>query len=182
MNCLNLFQTFGIIISKTMKKISLILLFIFTISFYAQSSNDFFGTWEYQNGNEISRIHLFEQTTIYQGESMVSIAGHFSMIEINSNGVETIVFNSDKPYSELSSTHWHPVILGGMYLAEIDAYRFSFVDNSLPYWLSGHLQLSFINNPNNNSLQLLWKLRVEGMGTINRDFNVPKDIVLTKVD
>lgn len=167
-----------------MKNILIIIALITNINAFSQTlsvnptSNDFLGTWEWQNNNITFRVNFFNDET-YDGSQ--TIRGHFTMLESDNNGNETILFTSDRPI-ENTNQNWLPMINGGRYLDYIDSYRFSLRDNTTNDFLLGTLDLKFLDVPNGSPLQISWKLRIDGMANEDQNFNVPTDITLTKVE
>lgn len=171
-----------------MKNIIIILIFTITSNIYSQTisvnptRDDFIGIWEWQNGNEIFRINFFNQETTYEGETWTSLASHFTMLSIDSSGNETIIYTSDRPMETTIPQNWFPVITGGQYLSYNESYRFALKDNTASTYLLGNLDLKFLATSSGQPLQISWKLRVDGMADENQSFNVPTDIILTKIE
>jgi hypothetical protein len=167
-----------------MKNILIIITLITSINTFSQTisvnptRNDFLGTWEWQNNNVIFRVNFFNES---DGDGTFSLGGHFTMLESDNNGNETILFTSDRPI-ENTNQNWLPMINGGRYLDYIDSYRFSLRDNTTNDFLLGTLDLKFLDVPNGSPLQISWKLRIDGMANEDQNFNVPTDITLTKVE
>lgn len=170
--------------NKKMK--NTLILFALTIGFntFSQNfptsttSNDFLGTWEWQNGTETFRVVFFNDST-YDGSQ--TIRGHFALLETDVNGNETLIYTSDR-LIEGTDQNWIPMINGGRYLDYNDSYRFSLRDNTTDSFLLGVLDLKFLNVSSQSSLLVSWKLRVDGMADEDQNFNVPTDIILTKVE
>ncbi|WP_046756594.1 hypothetical protein [Kordia jejudonensis] len=143
--------------------------------------NPFIGTWEWQNGNRIFRVFLFNQNS--------TTKGHFEMIEVN-NGVETTIYKSNKPYNTQTPQNWHPVISGGYYENSFDG---RIMDNSLNYeapqwdgftlWHSRlRMKILQANNCIGCSTTASWKVAYSDLTPSNKlPLNIPTDIVLTKV-
>lgn len=171
-----------------MKNTIILLVAIISINTYSQTlsvnptRDDLLGTWEWQNGNEVFRINFFNYSYEYEGETWTSLASHFTMLETDTFGNETIIYTSDKPMGSTIPQNWYPVITGGQYLNYIDSYRFWLIDNTANTYLLGNLDIKFLNVPNGSPLQILWKLRIDGMANEGESFNVPTDIILTKID
>ncbi len=171
-----------------MKNIITLIVLSITINNYSQTTSieptrdDLIGTWEWQNGTEIFRINFFNYSYEFEGQPRSKLASHFTMVEIDAIGNETIIYTSDKPMGTTIPQNWPPVITGGQYLDYIDSYRFWLKDNTASTYLLGNLDLKFIDVPFRNPLKVTWKLRVDGMSNANESFNVPTDIILIKVD
>ena len=78
-------------------------IFIITISFLfsniciAQNSDVLLGTWQKQTNNQIFRIELEKETGQYEnGTPRSIILGNFQIIELDANGNESIILNSDQ--------------------------------------------------------------------------------------
>ena len=141
------------------------------------TKDDFIGIWEWQNNNEIFRVDLFEVEI--DGEA--GIDGHFTMVQVDNNGNETVLYTSNR-LIEGTNDYWQPMITGCRYLDYNESYRFFLRDNTSDYFLLGDLYLKFLNNLNSGEpLQISWKLRPRGIRSEDERFNVPTDIVLTKI-
>lgn len=162
---------------KTNKNILTILGLMFTMFSYSQ--NPFHGTWEYQNGNQIFRVHLFEQNS--------TTKGHFEMV-VNNNGIETVIYTSDKPYNSVTSQHWHPVINVGLNNDGISLDG-RVLDNSYDYESSSFnnyqlceswLSMKIIST---NPTAATWKVNYYDIVPNNvPPINIPTNIILTKVN
>lgn len=151
--------------------------------------DNFLGTWEHKDGNIIFRVTLTKLTkhehkngnrpSFYEDH----IQGHFEKVEVNSKGIETLVYTSQKKMGQ-TITDWPFVIYGGTndgirLSAQID-------DNSITqvgdhYYITGVLKCEII--PNTNPKQMTWKVALPlGMRDMEApdEFNIPTDIILTK--
>ncbi|WP_452221649.1 DUF6705 family protein, partial [Lacinutrix salivirga] len=149
-----------------------------TSTLEAQNINDsFVGIWETQNGDEIFRIELFIDN---EGD----ISGHFSKVETTNSGLEILVYESNRPIG--AGFRWGRAIYGssdGTILeAGIDD---NTVDNPLNLPLfSGHLTMTIQPATGSGQVTATWKVeRSSGLksNADNREFNIPTDIILTKV-
>ena len=166
-----------------MKHIIAIIVLAISFSTYSQTQadiptkDDFIGLWEWQNNNEIFRVNLFD----YQEDGETGIGGHFTMLQVDNNGNETVLYTSNR-LIEGTNDYWRPMITGCRYLDYNESYRFFLRDNTSDYFLLGDLYLKFLNNLNSGQpLQISWKLRPGGTRSQDEIFNVPTDIVLTKM-
>jgi hypothetical protein len=138
--------------------------------------NDFIGTWQYQDENNIFRIILVES---FNGDLNDDLDGKFQLIEIQ-NGVEVITFDS----GYIGDTDYFPqwiAITGRIW--DINKFSGMVEDRSNPGYgaLDGRLETELIDN--NGILQLTWKVTKRGLrDTEEPDFNIPTDAVLTKVE
>lgn len=168
-----------------MKNILKLLIFIISVNVFSQTPtanldrNDLLGVWEWHNGNEIFRLNFFNYTYQYEGLPRTSLSSHFTMLTVDPNGNESILYTSDRPM-EGTNEHWMPMIRGGSYLDYNNSYRFSLSDNTTNSFLLGVLYLKFLNTPTGSPLQNSWKLEVDGMASVGENFNVPRDIILIK--
>ena len=149
----------------------------------AQEENytPFIGTWEWQNGNEVFRVTLFEN-------SYLGLVGHYEMVQQN-NGLETIVFTSKKVVS--SNEVWPPFVISGR--VGINAFAGTIRDNTVDASLYnsekiGQVVIEILNNSGglNPTITARWKVeRKKYQGLIINEapeFSVPTDIILTKVN
>jgi hypothetical protein len=138
--------------------------------------NDFIGTWQYQDENNIFRIILVES---FNGDLNDDLDGKFQLIEIQ-NGIEVITFDS----GYIGDTDYFPqwtAIIGRVW--GTNKFTGMVEDRSNPNYggLDGRLETELINN--NGVLQLTWKVTKRGLRTTGEpDFNIPIDTVLTKVE
>ncbi len=161
-----------------MKNLIIITFLISSIALFSQTQrDDFLGIWEWQNNNQTFRVNFFNEP---DGDGTFSLAGHFTMLETDVSGNETILYTSDR-FIETTNERFIPMINGGRYCDWIDSFRFSLMDNTTTKTLLlGVLDLKFISISLGNPLQITWKLRVDGMASVGEVFNVPTDITLTK--
>ncbi|MBF8151606.1 hypothetical protein ITJ86_17025 [Winogradskyella sp. F6397] len=150
----------------------------------AQNPNHapFIGTWEYQENNQIFRVTIYEDGN--------DLKGDYLLLEID-NGNETIIYESD--YSAPNSDfNWGYAIFGGsndgnLMYAKID-------DNSIGYENGvasrkrkrGSLGLTI--QPQTCStcpITAEWKVaELQGLKITGEpeNYNIPTDIILTKVE
>jgi hypothetical protein len=153
------------------------------------TENPFLGIWEWQNGNQIFRVTLFEQNK--------TTKGHFQMLEINqnSNGVNTatVLYTSDKPYNSAMTEHWHPVINAGLEWNRDDVLSGRILDNSMNYeapefasydFWHAWLEMKIIqSNCSNCQLTARWKVRYKDLTPSNAmPLNIPTDIIMIKIN
>src|SRR5690554_2575200 len=141
---------------------------------YSQN-NPFVGTWQWENGSQIFRVNLRIENE--------KIRGGFCMLEVNSAGIViNTIYKSDK---DIPSTYG---INYDVIFANSDGYELggSIQDNSSSNssnWLDGVLEMVIQNN-SSGVVTATWKVK-RGQGirasTDNRTFNIPTDIILTKV-
>ncbi|WP_405302290.1 hypothetical protein [Kordia sp.] len=143
------------------------------------------GTWEWENDNQIFRVHLWINT---KGATK----GHFEMVQVNTNGEETIIYRSDKPMNSATPQHWLPVISGGRQSEKYFMARI--MDNSMNYEAPEYQQYEFwqarldmkiiqIGNTEGIPTKATWKVGYYDITPNNAmPLNIPTDIVLTKVN
>lgn len=160
-----------------MKNLIILIIVLFSCNcFYSQNINDpFVGIWEWQNGNQTFRVELF----IDEDED---IGGHYKLTE-NVNGIEVTIYNSDKPLG--FGLTWGRTIYGGSDGTILEA---GIDDNTIPRpiygTLSGHLTMEIQPIAGIGQVTATWKVvKMRGLkfDNDNREFNIPTDIVLTKV-
>ncbi|WP_298516966.1 DUF6705 family protein [uncultured Kordia sp.] len=172
-----------------MKKIILIITLILNTSCILLSAQTtattnintpFVGTWQWQNGNQTFQVELFLNEN-------GRIRGHFTMLETNSNGLQIIVYKSNR---DIGFGHTFGSVIygssdGTILYAGID-------DNTVPNpnnypGLSGKLKMEIITTGNciGCSTTATWKVKEQQEGRFegdNRTLNIPTDIILTKVN
>lgn len=143
----------------------------------AQSNNNpFYGTWQYQNGNQTFEVEL------YYNAEYNDIRGHCKMFETNANGITTLIYKSNKDLD--FGLKWGPVIYAD---SEGNSLGGHVVDNSLGLEsrLSGNLEMNILPTTSPGVIKATWKVkRGPGLRAHNdtRTFNIPTDIILTKVN
>jgi hypothetical protein len=145
----------------------------------SQQSNPFLGTWQHQEANNNFIVSIWQDN-----EGIVK--GHYKMITVNSNGVQTgVVYNSKKEIGS-SGYNWPHVLYAGQY------------DNN--YIIGGNIIDNTVNNPRgfiegqfsmkttgvlctSCPQTAVWKVKKDqGLREPGEpEFNVPTDITLTKV-
>ncbi len=163
---------------RTIKYI-IITIFFTIISLNSYAQNPFHGTWEWQNGNQIFRVFLFEQNS--------TTKGHFEMVEVN-NGIETLVYTSDKPYNSAMAQHWHPVINVGLNSDHVSLSG-RILDNSYDYESQDFAQYDLCESwlkmriLTTNPTTATWKVNYYDIIPNNAPpINIPMDIIMTKVE
>ncbi len=159
-----------------MKNILIILTFFFSLFSYAQNQNTLIGIWEQEINNQIFRIEIEREIGYYEDGSPKSITlGHFQIIDLDNNGNETIVINSNKivnPNTPNSFQLPH-AIRGGVYNYESAYYLFQFTD------INGTTADLHIEVLDNNSIlpnQIKWTLK----SLTDGELNVPINAILTR--
>lgn len=165
-----------------MKNILTFILFTFLVGCSAttkaqNSNNPFYGTWQYQNGNQTFQVELFRN----EGEGG-SIRGHFKMFETSANGITILIYKSNKDLD--FGLKWGPVIYAG---SSANSLKGFVEDNSLGLEsrLDGNLEMNILTSSSPGVIKATWKVK-RGQGIRftddNRTFNIPTDIILTKVN
>ncbi|WP_452219420.1 hypothetical protein, partial [Lacinutrix salivirga] len=149
-----------------------------TSTLEAQNINDsFVGIWETQNGDETFRVELFLNEDN-------KVRGHFSMIQTTNSGLEILIYTSKKSIG--FGLTWPPVIFGGSDGTILEA---GIEDNTVPNPLNlprfdGDLTMTIQPATGSGQVTATWKVeRSSGLksNADNREFNIPTDIILTKV-
>ncbi|HNU59092.1 MAG TPA: hypothetical protein PKI08_03960 [Aquaticitalea sp.] len=153
----------------------------------------YLGVWEWQNGNQTFRVTLWKvEMEEYENGNRPSyyvdnIQGHYEMVQQGQPGgsIEETVYTSQKKIGN-SITDWFPVI--GVYAYDNNQCGGIVYDNSVegypnyPMGIRGGLKLNLIQG---TPLQMEWKVTLpEGMYGNDQptEFNIPTDIILTKVE
>lgn len=171
----------------------LVINLVITFSTSALAQNPFEGTWEFVNGTNVFQVILYDDPDYNDN---IHLLGDYRLIE-RINGVETLIYKSDyeltPPHNQfLADAGWQ--IFGGSYSNQT---KFSgqVTDNTIDYHLGIDNRRAIIGNL---FLELLliditcpscpqrisWKIeKPRGLyiGTAD-DYNIPTDIILTKVD
>lgn len=165
-----------------MKKIITILCIVFLSYSYTTTTmqDPFLGTWEWQQGNQVFRVELID-------DGNNGIDGHYTMLSLNAQGQETIIYKSNKDLGH--GFMYGPVIYGGS--NGTDRLSAGIIDNITPNpnnfpILEGSLTMKIISTANCIGCQTTatWKIkekkewRNEGD---NRTISIPIDITLVKV-
>ncbi|WP_299130328.1 DUF6705 family protein [uncultured Winogradskyella sp.] len=147
-----------------------------------QNLTPFIGTWEYQEGNQIFRVTIYEDN--------LHLKGDYWLIEVI-NGAETILYESDY-YAPGTDFHWGYTIFGGSNDGNLMGAKID--DNSIGYENGvasrkrkrGSLSLtiqqqSCLNCP----VTAEWKVtELQGLKITgeSENYNIPKDIIMTKME
>lgn len=155
------------------------LLFLMIISLQVDAQEHVFaGTWEFEDGNQIFRVNIWRAHDAY--------SGHFEIVEIN-NGFETILYTSDKPIIEGSSTHWYPVISGGgtdtKFTGRILDISILYDPEEYSIW-EAQLEMKIINdNCNDCPIRASWDVHYYDLIPDNvAPFTIPTDAIMTKIE
>ncbi|MGX1022968.1 DUF6705 family protein [Psychroflexus sp. MBR-150] len=146
----------------------------------------FTGTWEYQENNEVFRVILWESDIVDN-----FIQGHFEKFVIDDNGIiQNYIYASEKGKIPGDNKGWVPSSIN----VEVTPTYLSgyFVDNTINPNLydrikTGQVKIEIIsNNQLTNTVTARWTVQEsEGrhltFSSVSPDFNVPTDIILTKV-
>lgn len=171
-----------------MKNIKYILILFLSISYtQIQAQDIFIGTWEYQQGNEIFRVFLWEnEETDHLGNT--SILGHYEKVQLVGNGLEQYIYCSDKDkfvgnnQGLLSSA----LLISGDNQSVGGSFTDNTVDENLYNQLKlGHLTMEIITN-SGGTITASWKVERKSYQGVKMneapEFSVPTDIILTKVE
>jgi hypothetical protein len=163
---------------KEMKKYIIITVALFInciLTVSAQNNNNpLLGHWQWVNGNTTFKVELF---LIADG----SIEGHYSLIE-TTNGLQTTIYSSNKDFG--NGYFWGPCIYG----SNTTSFKGIVTDNTINYpgysHIDGNLQIEIIPSSGLGSIQAKWTVKYKSglrLNTDLREFNIPTDIILTKV-
>lgn len=143
----------------------------------------FIGTWENTTGNLTFRVVLTKTTKKnYITRYMDKIEGRFLIIENAGTINENIVHNSVKDYPQSGQTSTYVITgatMSGIYFHGLIDDN-SIDDNTIGI-LTGQLSMEIINT-GNSPLQAHWKVFRKGISIQGLNFNVPTDIIMTKVN
>jgi len=146
--------------------------------------DNFLGTWEYQQNNTIFRIILRKlarnkhKYTNNQSFFKDQIIGHYEKVEILATGRERLIYTSNKPNGNSNEYLRAEIIIFG---GTSDGIKLSasVLDVSIPNTFPwGTLTAVII--PGSNPSQMTWKISGYNLG--GRNFNIPIDIIMTKVN
>ena len=163
-----------------------LLFFITTLAYTQYQSNHlspFVGDWEWQNGNETFKVNIYIDGNY--------LKGNYQLVEIN-NGVETIIYDSNKLLNAALNFYFGYAIFGGsndgiLFHALIyDNVLLGQGPNDYKNTKDGSLGFTITNNGTNGQpITAQWRIR-ELMGLKSQEtpptFTIPTDIVLTKVN
>lgn len=172
-----------------MRTLILIITILFSTNGFSQTlsinptTDDFLGTWEWQNSNQVFRVEIFEAPS-YNG---TTLKGHYKMVEVDNSGNETEIYNSNRPIYPGSTTMFPAAITGGQHLDWLEnTYGFFFQDSTVevgnPPPPLGDLKLKFLPTQQGEPLRVSWTLIVEGIASEGQAFSVPTNMILTKVE
>ena len=140
----------------------------------------FIGTWEWQNGNEVFRVNLFENADL-------GLVGHYEMVQQN-NGIETVLYTSKK--FDDGNEVWPPYVISGR--TGVNVFAGTIRDNTVNSQLydsekRGSITIVIQNVTGIGSITATWKVERKSYQSGLTDdespeFSVPTDIVLTKVN
>lgn len=166
--------------NKIIITVILLVGFISTNSFGQLNDNAMVGTWEAElSNNRIFRIVVFEVT---QGDenylSFANLQGHFTMIQLDSNGNESTIYTSNRDMCDGCNMNYPPALWlntdGGSQVS-------GFInDNSSSWQVSdGYIKINYIEN---NPLKVSWLVHQDGsmISRPARPLNIPTDLILTK--
>jgi hypothetical protein len=153
----------------------------------------FLGIWEYQDGNQIFRVHLWKEVMVeYNDYWKDRINGHFQKISISASGEETIIYTSEKTVAG-GTDIWSSVIsLGSIKGASHNKATGLIFDNcqdsysaEQPLGLQANLEISITSGTGAVGTEMFWHpyLFRDGFRFSHIDyvFKIPTDITLTKV-
>ena len=162
---------------KNLKKniLQTILLLFISLNINAQfTANQLLGTWEHADGNQIFRIEFFRYGSGNQ------IRGDFKLVSQDILGQETVIYQSHQKIGT-SDSYYPPVISLG-YSNNYDSFKGSVRDNTSTtrHLVEGCFTLKLLQE---NPLKAKWNVTFcPGLKSPNEVFNIPTDLIMTKVD
>lgn len=169
-------------IIKFMRNSFFLFFILLNCSMYSQIHNSqnapYIGTWEYQNGNQIFRLIIWENSQPNPFDDLYYLIGRYEMVEKNNNS-ETIIYTSNSANNSNNGQNHNAlngVVDGGMYIG---------VFNEMHENGSGLLgDFEIINLASSEiSFRVVKKvgININEIGTTTEtDFVVPNNIVLIK--
>jgi hypothetical protein len=162
-----------------MKKYILIVIVAFLHSFNLNAQSPFQGTWKWDNNNNRLYVYILSKT-LNNGDKVLRV--DYKLVSINNN-VETEIYSSKIN----GQFFW-----AGAFLAEHPTSASGMInDKTHPNTedgIEGRFSLEIISQTSGLQPQLKWKIRkfsdyIQPATTTNPpdDFNLPTDIVLTKI-
>lgn len=162
-----------------MKKYFITIIVAFLYSFNLNAQSPFHGTWKWDNNNNRLYVYILSKT-LDDGDKVLRV--DYKMVSIN-NGIETEVYSSKIN----NQFFW-----AGAILAEKPTTASGMInDKTHPDTEDGYegrFSLEILPNNSNNQPQIKWEIRkfsdyMRGTTTSNPpdDFNLPVDIILTKI-
>ncbi|WP_026704512.1 DUF6705 family protein [Flavobacterium soli] len=166
------------------KNILLSILFIIfgllSITKASSQTNPFIGTWKYQNGNEIFYVTFFQVRS--------KIEGNYRKVLVNNNGIETQEIYRSNKFFNGTTIEWPTCFfissdstsLGGT----INDNTIDFSNHPGRSYKSGILSVKLLPSCNACPVTAEWKVkRAQGIQLEGEpDYNIPTDIILTKVN
>ncbi|MUV03201.1 hypothetical protein GN157_05710 [Flavobacterium rakeshii] len=150
---------------------------LFTTTNVFAQANPYAGTWEHQNGNQKFILSIWV-------DSNNIMLGHYKMITVDRNGQQTeTVYNSKKEVGN-SGIDWpYTVYFGDMSNGYSQSFGGPIIDNTVNNQ-RGFIEEQFIFTPNSPlGSTAQWEVKkMQGVREPNEpDFNIPNNILLTKV-
>jgi hypothetical protein len=168
--------------NKIIKAVTILIVCLVTNTTVAQSI--FEGTWEYQQGNDIFRVILWEDS---RDDGSDVIKGHYEKVSVDANGNETFIFSSDKDKFLGANTSWLPFIIYSS--GNNQKISGSFTDNTVDQNLfdqqkRGKFRMTILSNSggNNSPITAKWEIEEVNGAKIKEspNFSVPTNVILTK--
>ncbi|WP_179317951.1 DUF6705 family protein [Winogradskyella undariae] len=146
----------------------------------APPTNPFVGTWQHQNGNEVFKINIWLNT------DSNDIEGHFKKVIVDSDGNEISVIYTSEGFYDTEQTVPYYSVFSASYTQNSNTIVGPIMDRTIPNdKLEGTFSLTLQNNcincPPNTAI---WKVKKDqGLRPLGEpDFNVPTDLILTKLE
>ncbi len=148
----------------------------------ASQTNPFIGTWKYQNGSEIFYVTFYNERA--------KIKGKYRKVVVNNNGVEVQEIYRSNKFLTGSTIEW-PSCINASYDSTDGEMGGDIVDNTIDFsnrpgrtFRSGILRIKLLPSCTGCPITAQWKviaeqgIQLEG----EPDYNIPTDIIITKVD
>lgn len=152
------------------------ILFLFiSLNINAQFTVDeLLGTWEHANGNQIFRIEFFGDG------SGNPVRGDFKLVSLDILGQETVIYQSHRTIG--TSQYYYPPVISLGYTDIPDTFKGSVRDNTSTtrHLVEGCFSFKLLQE---NPLKAKWNVTsCPGLKSPNEVFNIPTDLIMTKVD
>ncbi|MFY7666349.1 MULTISPECIES: hypothetical protein [Flavobacterium] len=165
----------------------LILGFVCSLTVYSQTNDPvnapFVGTWNYQNGNQIFQLIIWEDPEPDLNDGSYCLRGHYKMIDLSS-GNPTVIYKSDSDAPV--GLKWPSAFIGHVFSGNIFGATFHEIHSGSSF-LYGDLSIRLLDVcptcPAKISFNLVKEkgIRFYDVGEpIISDFVVPNNIELTK--
>ena len=169
-----------------MKKNNLILLVIITLfsllstTKATSQTNPYIGTWKYQNGSEIFYVTFYNERA--------KIKGEYKKVLVDNNGVEVQEIYRSNKFLTGTTTEW-PSCIYVSYDSVNNKIGGTINDNTIDFsnrpgrtFRSGILRIKLLPGCTGCPITAQWKVIAEQGILEEPDYNIPTDIIITKVN